>query len=254
MIGILFADLGRVAQQVRPAFLLIGARNGVVLRPEVGNQNALEILDKKLRKRRAAARTIDHVKRRIDAGKALQLMRYAVAPPAGFVGVQLRGSQAVAVNFFVPGEENVGQAMPHLHQSAGHQFHSQMEVEGVDDLDDRQALQEMQECREDERAVAECAVGQHVGDFRLDPLLALRTIVAVDDILCHHAFEIFGNVFAKPFAPAATFLDGRVARRVCVSFFPGDQQPSSFRTAELSPTAGWLRLLVEQCVVESPTA
>ena len=38
------------------------------------------------------------------------------------------------MNLFVPGEEDVRQTMPHLHQSTRRDLYSQMEVERVDNL------------------------------------------------------------------------------------------------------------------------
>lgn len=44
--------------------------------------------------------------------------------------------------------------MPHQHQAAGRQFHSQVKVEGVNNLADRQPQQKMKHRRENQRAVA----------------------------------------------------------------------------------------------------
>jgi len=115
-----------------------------------------------------------------------------------FVGVQFATSQTFLMNLLVPGVQQVGQAMPHLHQAARRHLHSQVKVERVDDLADRQPLQEVQHRREHQRTITQRASRQHVRQFRLDACVTGRAVVSVDRIFGDDRFEVLGNVFASP--------------------------------------------------------
>ena len=109
----------QLAQQVHQARLPQRADDRVVRSPKIGDQRSREFLDEKLRQRRRAARTVDHVVRQIWCREAPQPVRFAVHPPTAFVGVKHRRLQGFLLNLLVPGVKNRLQPIPHLHQPAG---------------------------------------------------------------------------------------------------------------------------------------
>ncbi len=170
------------AQQMDQARLPQRARDPVVSAPKIGHQRAREFFDEKLPQGGRATRPVDHIIRQIARRETPKPMRFAVDPPATFVGVKHGRSQRFLLNLLVPGVKNRLQAIPHLHQPAGRELHLQMEVEDLDDLRERVAQAVVQPGRKHQHAVAQRAAGQGVGHSWLDSLLALRTPVAMDRV------------------------------------------------------------------------
>ena len=104
-------------------------------------------------------------------------MRLAVDAPAGLVGVQDGAAVGLVNNPLVPRLEVVGQAMPHLGESAFGKRQVEERVENRDDLAQRVAETVVQPAGERQRPVADGGAGQGAGDFRLDAFFAARAVV-----------------------------------------------------------------------------
>ena len=74
-----------------------------------------------------------------------------------------------------------------------------MKIERIDDLADRQALQEVKQSGEHQGAVSQRAVRQHVGNFRFNAFPAAGAVVAMDDVSGDNRVQILRNVFGKAF-------------------------------------------------------
>ena len=199
----LLIDRRDVPKQVRPALLLIGAHDRVVRSPKVRDQCAFKGPREELRKRRRAPAAVDQVLHRGVTGEAPQPVRLAGDPPGRLVGVQLAGVEDHLMDLLVPSEQDVGQPVPHLDQPAGGDLHPQVEVERLDDLADRQALQKVQQRRQNQRAVAQRTPRQDVGRFGFDAFAASVAVAAVQDVPGDDGLEVFGDVLGDAFASLA---------------------------------------------------
>ena len=87
--------------------------------------------------------------------------------------------------------------MPHLHQSSRSEPHSQMKVEGVNDLAERESLKKMQQRGQNERAISKSAARQHIGDLWFDAFFAVGAPIAMNDFFGDDWLEVFWDVFGN---------------------------------------------------------
>lgn len=84
--------------------------------------------------------------------------------------------------------------MPHLDQTTGRDFHSQVKVKRTDDLAERQPLQKVQHRRKHQRAISKRTTRQDVRQFGFDSLLARRAVIAVQDVFAAAGSLIAGSL------------------------------------------------------------
>lgn len=132
---------------MRQASLLGFTVHGVVGSKKVAQQNALIFPTKNPPQDHRSTALVDFIIGQIFCCKTPEPVRFAIHPPTGFVGVQHGASQALLVNFHVPGAKYLANAVPRVNQAARREFQSQMIIEDVQNLRERGAKLIMQPSR-----------------------------------------------------------------------------------------------------------
>ena len=122
-------------------------------------------------------------------------MRLSAHPPTGFVGMKSAGIKNLLMNLFVPSKQDVGESMPHWHQAAWRKPHSQVKVQRVNNLAEREPLKEVQEGCQNQRSISQSASWKDVRDFGLNAFLAVGAPVTMNDFFGDEGLEIFRDVF-----------------------------------------------------------
>jgi len=187
--------------------------DGLIRRPEVVQQDAVKRLTEEALQDRAAAATVNQVVANLAIGKTPQPAGLALNPPTGLVGVQVGRFLGFFRKLFVPGRENVRQPLPSRAQPAGRELGTQVELQDVDELVERDAQAVVAPTGEAHQPVAKGGIGQGVRHDRLDVLLALRAIVAVNRMLGDDRLQVLGQVFDEPRAAAPAALQRSAAAR-----------------------------------------
>lgn len=125
--------------------------------------------------------------------------------------------------------------MPHLDQTTGRDFHSQVKVKRINDLAERQPLQKVQHRRKHQRAISKRTTRQDVRQFGFDSLLARRAVIAVQDVCGDDGLEIFRNACAA----AGSLIAGSLQWPVTIRAAWKDVFSRAIRFGQrLSPASG----------------
>ena len=141
-----------------------------------------------------AAGLLDRVERLPAGAEAPQPNQSPVPVPTGLVRVEHGRVLAIGPDLVVPRLQRVGQAVPHLGQSARADRELEVGVEHVHDLTRGRPDGVMEVSRQGDGPVPEGARGHGVGDDRFDLLLAARAPVAVDRVLGGFRFQVGRDV------------------------------------------------------------
>ena len=141
-------------------------------------------------------------------GKTPQPARLALHAPAGLIGVQMGRLLRLAADLFVPGLEHLRQPAPGVDQTARRQLGLQVIAKDVNDVVDGDAKPIVKPTGQRDQVMPERRAGQRIGHDRLDVLLALRAVVAMDHVLGDDRLDFRGDVFdhARTCSPAALEL------------------------------------------------